>query len=289
MQKTKAYALGLLLSFGATACGNSNELSRGSQGDDLGSERYSARFDTIEELRDLAAASSCARARWSDRGSAPRGYIEGMALTYARSLCRLRDDHDAAKRMAARASADESRDALTWYEDHFDRNGVDVDRSGREALRALYTLGLGLGMRESSGKYCEGYDTTAGAQSAVTAEAGLFQTSYNSHSSAAELRDLIEEYENNPEACMLEIFREGVRCRQQSIIGSGPGAAFQRLAKSCPAFAAEYAMITLRVLRRHYGPINRRAAQVLPACDQMLEDIEDRVLASPRSACRDLL
>jgi hypothetical protein len=289
MQKAKAVALGVLLSVGPIACGEGATSNKSGLGGNIGFEHDPIDFDPVEEIRGIAAASECANARWSDRGRAPRGYIEGMALTYARSLCRLREGDSAARRMAARASSDESRDALSWYEGHFERNDMDVDRSGPEALRALYTLGIGLGMRESSGKYCEGYDTTAGAQSASTAEAGLFQTSYNSHSSAPELPELIEAYEDNPESCWTGVFRQGVSCRHQSIIGSGSGAAFQRLAKSCPAFAAEYAMITLRVLRRHYGPINRRAAQVLPACGRMLEDVEDRVKSAASFVCDELL
>jgi hypothetical protein len=41
---------------------------------------------------------------------------------------------------------------------------------------------LGHGMRESSGRHCEGRDLSADNVQSDTAEAGLFQTSYNAHS-----------------------------------------------------------------------------------------------------------
>jgi hypothetical protein len=53
------------------------------------------------------------------------------------------------------------------------------DVSGIDTLRHLFVLMIGLGMRESSGRYCEGRDQSASNTSADTAEAGLFQTSWN--------------------------------------------------------------------------------------------------------------
>ena len=46
-------------------------------------------------------------------------------------------------------------------------------------LRRLFVLLMGLGMRESSGQYCEGRDRSAHNTSADTAEAGLFQVSFD--------------------------------------------------------------------------------------------------------------
>ena len=43
---------------------------------------------------------------------------------------------------------------------------------------------LGLGMRESSGQYCCGRDTSEDNTTADTAEAGLFQMSWNAMSRA---------------------------------------------------------------------------------------------------------
>jgi hypothetical protein len=63
--------------------------------------------------------------------------------------------------------------------------------------------------------------------------------------------------------------------------GSGPGAEFQRLSKASPAFAAEFAAVTLRNLRKHYGPINTRAAKIKPDCDAMLLQVQAAVDAAP--------
>ena len=143
-------------------------------------------------------------------------------------------------------------------------------------MRSLYTLGIGLGMRESSGKYCEGRDMSASNTSASTAEAGIFQTSYDSMSASAELSKLYAEYKADTSKCFLDTFKEGVSsCGNSSIAGSGVGAEYQAFNKSCPSFAAEYAMVMLRVRRNHYGPINRQEAEVKTQCNQMLKSVQD--------------
>lgn len=157
-------------------------------------------------------------------------------------------------------------------------------------LRApFFTIGLGLGMRESSGAYCVGWDTSAGSRRPSSAgEAGVFQTSYDSINASPVLRKLYDEYRSAPERCYLDTFKEGAQCRAQSILGTGAGAEFQAFNKSCPAFATEYAMVLLRVLRSHFGPINRRAAELRPECDAMLSDVQRVVERDPASVCAEL-
>jgi hypothetical protein len=237
----------------------------------------------------LSASSECLSRNWSGRGRAPAGYIKGMTLAFAKSLCRLRKGRAPSSLTTQRAAGDTERDALSWYQTQLDEAGLDTDRAGADALVTLYTLGIGHGMRESTGKHCQGVDPAATDPTAVTAEAGLFQTSYNSSSASQELKDLLSQYREGGQTCFLEAFQEGVSCPKSSIVGSGTGAAFQKLAKSCPAFAVEYAMLTLRVVRKHYGPINRREAEVVPACAQLLEDVREEVELRPAESCDELL
>src|SRR5258706_11979834 len=61
---------------------------------------------------------------------------------------------------------------------------------------------------------------------------------------------------------------------------AGDGLDFQRIEKACPAFAAEYAAVMLRVSggsSGHYGPLRTRAAEVRPECDSMLQQIQSAV------------
>ena len=74
---------------------------------------------------------------------------------------------------------------------------MDNDAAGVDTVRHLFVLLIGLGMRESSGKYCEGRDKSASNRSAETAEAGLFQLTMHPHiighrSRMAILEELIE-------------------------------------------------------------------------------------------------
>ena len=149
---------------------------------------------------------------------------------------------------------------------------------------------MGLGMRETSGVYCEGWDTSAGSnRPSSEAEAGLFQTSYDSMRASAELRKLYAEYQASPSRCQLDVFKESARCAPRRVLGSGAGATYQAFNKACPAFAAEYAMTLLRILRGHFGPINRKEAEVNPSCNSLLKNVQALVDANPQEACKDLL
>ena len=243
----------------------------------------------IDQIQTLAADSTCANYAWKNRGKAPVGYIEGVSLSFARSLCRLKNNTSTAIVMSAKNSGNDSKDSLTHYQSIFQSLPISIEVAGAEPLRAVYTLGMGLGMRESSGSYCEGWDKAAGSsRSSSAAEAGVFQTSYDSIGSSPELSKLYAEYKANPESCFLNTFKQGVSCGQTSILGSGAGADYQAFNKSCPAFATEYAMIMLRVQRGHYGPINRKEAEVLPACNQLLKSVQDLIDSDPY-ACQDIL
>ncbi|HEX2961155.1 MAG TPA: hypothetical protein VHO43_05150 [Ignavibacteriales bacterium] len=52
------------------------------------------------------------------------------------------------------------------------------------------------------------------------------------------------------------------------------GREFQRLSKACPAFAAEFNAVGLRNVRKHWEPINRKAVEIRPECDDMLMQVQ---------------
>jgi hypothetical protein len=240
---------------------------------------------TLQQLAQLAGASPAARINWRDRGVAPAGYTKGMALAYGRVYCKLKAGEAAAVEMAKANTGDAARDALAWYSDIFGDVGMDNSVPGADTLRHLFVLMIGLGMRESSGKHCEGRDITATNTTAETAEAGLFQMSYNARSAHPLLPALFTQYSGNPSG-FVEVFREGVHFSPANLqnFGSGDGKLFQQLAKSCPAFAAEWAGVGLRNIRKHWGPITRRKAQVLTEWDVLLRQVQAAVDASPALA-----
>jgi hypothetical protein len=237
----------------------------------------------IDQITHIASTSPVAGYRWKgNRGVAPAGYIKGMALTYARVYCKLKAGEAAATEMAKVDTRDNEHDALSWYRQKFAELELSNDTAGPDTLRHLFVLLIGLGMRESSGKHCEGRDTSAQNTTAETAEAGLFQTSFNARNASPLLPTIFAEYRANPLG-FLEIFKEGVRCSAASLenFGSGDGKEFQRLSKECPAFAVEFAAVGLRHLRKHWGPINRREAELHPNCDAMLRQVQTAVDGSP--------
>ena len=92
---------------------------------------------------------------------------------------------------------------------------------GVDVLRHLFVLLTGLGMRESSRKFCEGRDTSANNTGADTAEAGLFQVSYNSIGAHFLLATLFDQYKGSTD--LRDIFEEGVSCGNDSWKNWGRG------------------------------------------------------------------
>ena len=224
------------------------------------------------------AARSDTRSIWRDRGIAPLGYIKGMALVFARVYLKLKAGNAAAVDMAKADTGAPRTDALAWYSKEFRAAGMSNAVSGTDTLRHLFVLLIGLGMRESNGRYCEGVDRSAANVTAQSAKSGMFQSSLDSMSSSPLLMDLFKEYSTH-QSGFLEIFREEVQCSAKDfeVSGSGDDQEFQRLSKACPAFAVEYTAIGLRRIRAHWGPINRHEVPVRPECNAMLRQVQNAI------------
>lgn len=245
-------------------------------------------IDFRAQIKDIASKSACRQVIFTGRGKPPLGYLKGMALTYARSLCRIRATpaRAGASVLAMANTGNTTKDVLAWYDGIVSPMGLRTNSIGADPVHATYSIGIGLGMRESSGRYCVGWDASAGSnRSSAEAEAGLFQASYDSINAHAELRKLYDEYRAEPSRCHLDVFKEGASCSSQSILGTGAGAEFQKFAKDCPAFDTEYTMVLIRVLRRHFGPLNIKSAQVVPSCESMLSSVRQFVNSNPNDVC----
>jgi hypothetical protein len=234
----------------------------------------------IDQIVKLAGESELARARWEDRDVAPRGYVKGMAVMFGQVYAKWKAGDSAARVMAAANSGNDFSDALSWYDSRFRAAGMSNAAAGATTLRHLFVLLIGLGMRESSGRYWEGRDESSTEEAtADTSEAGLFQQSWNARVASPELPKLFAAYSAKPDG-FLSIFQEGAGTPKASALqnfGTGEGVAFQKLCKSCPAFAAEAAAVGLRVIRRHWGPINRHEAEVRPEADRLLQQVQNAV------------
>jgi uncharacterized protein (TIGR02594 family) len=256
---------------GPNTWGALDELERRlAAGNDGISDQLAEAIDrTVADYSDVQAIN------WPDRGRPPPGYYAGLAKTFALAATRLNGGDPAARVMAAAESGDPDTDALTWYADEFAQQGMPNDASGINTLRHLFVLMFGLGMRESSGNCWEGRDMSASNTSSDTAEAGLFQTSWNISSCSGEIDNLLAEYEANPNGFQ-PTFARGINPTTSNLdnYGSGEGCLYQFLAKRSPAFATLVTAIGLRKLRQHWGPINRYEVDLMPAVDDMLIEVQ---------------
>ena len=111
--------------------------------------------------------------------------------------------------------------------------------------------------------------------SADTAEASMYQTSWNIRSCSSAIPPLLQEYWANPNG-FLPTFQEGVKLNKDDLgnFGTGDGAKFQFLSKYSPAFHCFVTGVGLRYLRQHWGPINRHEAEVKREANEMLLDVQ---------------
>lgn len=226
------------------------------------------------QIAELANNSSLSHVNWHGRGHAPLGYLKGMAIAWSRVYRQWQLGQPAAMLMAM-ANTHQSHDALSHYDGTFISHDMPNNVSGADTLRHLFVLLMGLGMRESSGRFCEGRDRSASNVTSDTAEAGLFQMSWNAHVSSREIPSLVVKYTHEPDT-LAHIFHEGVQCSEADLhsFGVGEGLIFQNLCKSSPLCAIMTAGVGLRVIRTHWGPINRREAEIRPEANKLFIAIQ---------------
>jgi len=131
---------------------------------------------------------------------------------------------------------------------------------------------MGLGMRESSGRYCEAAIAMLTMSRQTPPRRGCSDVvGHPRVKPGHRLAVQIMVWDS-----LLEIFRQGVVPHSGDLqnYGSGDGAKFQEMCKSNPQFAADCAAIGVRAVRTHWGPINRREAQIRQEVIDLLIHIE---------------
>jgi len=246
-----------------------------------GAQSGSSLTPNQREILALAEKSKCAAHKWKWKHGAdpaPKGFIKGVALLFAKSYCEHTNSNTSAVEVMRQPLGAASVDALK----HYGAIQAIPSSTPLQRLEAIYTLALGLGMRESSGRTAIGaaYDEANPNPDANTAEAGLYQTSFNSMKN--DWREtLYKQYNDNQATCYFDIFTQGTGTTISPAVGSGDGADFQQFTKKCPGFATEYVMVNMRLNRSHYGPLNSRSAEFENTCLAMFRAIESKTKCEP--------
>lgn len=241
----------------------------------------------IDRIVAAVGASSLARYSWDGRGTAPRAYLNGVALVFADCYARLLAGGDRyVNVMAAPNSHNSDRDALSWFAGIFDHQNMSNNTAGADTLRHLFVLLTGLGMRESNGQYSCGRDRSANNTSSDTCEAGAWQMSWDARGGAPLLVPMLNDRVQSP---LSPYFKVGIRTSDADAenFGSGAGLQFQEACKNDPAFAAQAAAVGLRTIRTHWGPINRHEAEIRPEADKLFMQVQALVdAAQPKVTAR---
>lgn len=253
---------------------------------------------SVSEIVSEARSSACAAISWgvkgtgSERGTMFKAATAGITLSYARSVCQIKEPHVAivaSGKLGSTSPGSKNADQLAYMKPVFDKAGIPVDKGGVDTLRAVYASFFSFASMESSGKHCDGKDAAATNTSAETCEAGMFQTSYNSMAyGVPELKALYADYKAKKKSCFYDVYSSGVTCSESrwKNWGTGEGVTFQKMNKECPAFATEYAAIMFRTQRSHYYPLNQagkpeKYAQKWidprPECVSLLKSVEAKI------------
>lgn len=254
-----------------------------------------AALKPVLEIIDRSACASHVFTQWDYKNKkivpgskAPIGFRRGIALTFAKAVCNPSLPWAVA---AGAAATTNPADVFVHYASQFKAAGLTNTQSGLTTLRHVFTLLYGLGICESSGIHCTGRDRSQSFTASDSAEAGLFQTSWGARvRSPAALGALFNTYRNSQAGCLYNYFSFGQTCGtiEWNNWGTGDGAAWQKKTKECPAFATEFAAILTRVhggANGEWGPLRKFAAEVYPACDSMLAQVQSYVAANSASLC----
>ena len=214
--------------------------------------------DVISRISEIAASSTIASYSWRDRGVAPPGYTKGMAIAYAQAVQRFNAGDPVMLEMAKANTHDDSVDAICWYNSNYVGLGMSNAVAGVSIPSATFMFYCwAWACVRVQGKHCEGRDTSASNTSSDTAEAGLFQTSWNAHTCSKQLRHARRAVRPTERAGLHERLRGGrhvlklklgllwVRCRLhlpgdvQVVAGLCRGNLRDRVAEPAPALRAD--------------------------------------------------
>jgi len=235
-----------------------------------------------EQIAELVLEHPIQKFVWEDRGRSPSGYVAGVAQVFALALTWLKAGDPIALEMAVGESGDGQTDVLSWYKPEFAKLGMDNSTGGPNTLRHLFAFMIGLGMRESSGRYYEGRDITATNTSADTTEAGCLQMSWNMRSASPSMGKLLEYFWGDPNG-FLPTFSVGLTPTSAGLMnyGTGQGAAYQFLAKYSPSFCLLTGAIGLRKRCRHWGPVVRKEVELIQEADDVLLQVQRMMDSAP--------
>lgn len=253
----------------------------------------------INKIIKIVNESEVLNYNWKDRGIAPKGFLYGLSLVYAKAYSIFKhgfqhgvsasEEDEFIFAMIKPINSDSKNDAIAKYSHLLTEHGANLSIENETILRSVFTLLFGLGMRESSGKYCTGWDrgklTGWGnpekvvMPTSINSEAGLFQVSYDIGFSSGTLERLYELYKRRGDDPFLDYFRQQVKCSSSQLenFGEGEGVNYQVFCKTHPSFAVMSTAMMLRQKARHWGPIRKDTLEIITQVWSLLIDIENEI------------
>ena len=237
----------------------------------------------LQPVLDHAQGARFAQYRWRGWPGRDAHWIyEGNGVGVRARLQQARCLRPGGRRHVCRGSGYSKTDALSWYAVEFADLGLSNGHKwgARYSTQRIQPSDWARRAREFRALFLR-RDTTADFREADSAEAGLFQSSFGARVYNSNMMEVYLSYKGRTD--FLDIFKEGAGNPDAENLrnwGTGEGANFQALSKSCPAFAAEYAALCLRYHRAEYGTIRDKKVEVSSNCDAFLRGIENIMRAT---------
>ncbi len=268
----------------------------------------SAAFEGLKDCEKkviaLVTASPLTKYDWKpNRGIAPIGYLNGLALTFARVYAKLVAGDYYANVIAKDIdlnSVGMGNDAISYNHDRFTAMGLGNIGDKKENIRKAFIILIALGMRESSGRYYVGVHKEGAVlrPGAANEEAGLFQISANLgvFSKNPDFRIIGKFYGSLRQQTgggLLEVFKQGLKVRiSKRNRGADRFSKFQDFCFTRPGLSAELAALGLRFRRTHWGPLKpetqkekKEPIELNPDAAKLFADIQTIVDSETDKSC----
>ena len=175
----------------------------------------------------------------------------------------------------AKAVGGPDTDALKWLEQQFLAVGCATIPQASRSCGTFGYCSSGSGCGSAAGSTVKAATCRPRIQRRTLRRRAFSRQSGTRSHASAELPKLMMQYWENPNG-FLPTFNDGVEpsANDLACYGTGAGAKYQWLARYAPAFACMTTAVGLRVLRKHWGPLNRREVTLNPDADVLLQGVQ---------------
>ena len=231
-----------------------------------------------EQIYDIVGKSAIAKYPWKSRGVAPMAYTyrHGVGVFLAARAIKGRRI-SAAVEMAKADTHNDDKDALSWYRSNFAAKGMsNADSRCRHvatSVRAYARTWVCVNLAVITAR-----DETSAppTQRPTLLRLACSRCHGTLMLQADEISKLMDEY-GDDEGCASSVhspMASSAARRAGRTTAPARATTFRSLPSNAPALRSRHARWRLRMLRKHWGPINRKEVEIVTAANTMFNEVQ---------------